>query len=396
MIDDVLLYYWEDEWGGDAGKLLPGGQTTYDALALWQEYWEGLTVAALTPDSQKEFHKWLAGAPTTAGRAPRQYKPTTTGKARHFDPGPGAIDRILSPGRAALNRAQKHEELESVPHIFMTQSVAQKRAAPPKGRPVTIAEIAKLVDAAQARHVLVFLILTLGTLARPSALLELVEPCWQPADFVLDLNPPGRVQNRKRRPTLKVAPSLAPWLDQAAGPGGRYITYQGKPIKDIGSAWDRVRTDAKLDDKVTPYSIRHGLAREMRRSKVPGDQIDLFLGHQPTGAAATTAIYAPYEPDYLSEAVAVIERVFQEVDRLCARKIIMRPQMIVGGGTVLLPIDGGMARTGIGEAKHLEVRRLILEGVSHGEIVRRAEVSSGTVTSIRKALRGHVTVLRAK
>jgi hypothetical protein len=41
---------------------------------------------------------------------------------------------------------------------------------------------------------------------------------------------------------------------------------------------------------VTPYSIRHGIAREMRKRKVPKVQISIFLGRLPKDSDATTSI----------------------------------------------------------------------------------------------------------
>ena len=73
------------------------------------------------------------------------------------------------------------------------------------------------------------------------------------------------------------------------------------------------RTEAGLDERVTPYSIRHGLAREMRKRRVPTEQISLFLGHIPSGSAATTSIYARYEPGFLADAIEAIESVMAEI-----------------------------------------------------------------------------------
>lgn len=197
----------------------------------------------------------------------------------------------------------------------------------------------------------------------------------------------GSVQNKKWRPIIPVAPSLAPWLAGTAhGETGRYVTYRGKPIASILASFREVREKAKLDARVTPYSIRHTLAREMRKARVPGEQISLFLGHLPQGVDATTAIYAPYEPDYLSDAVAVIDEVMRQVgvpDKL--------PLIVGGGGKA----SGKAMRGGIGEEKRSEVRRLILSGVPHRLIREQTGVSDGTISAIRKALRKSAPILRA-
>lgn len=71
-------------------------------------------------------------------------------------------------------------------------------------------------------------------------------------------------------------------------------------------------------------------------------------------------------------------------------------QNVAAAGRRLMSAPTGRAyRHGIGDAKRTEVRRLILEGVSHAKVVRRRGVSGGTVSAIRKALREEQAVLRA-
>jgi hypothetical protein len=48
---------------------------------------------------------------------------------------------------------------------------------------------------------------------------------------------------------------------------------------------------------------------------VPQEQIGFFLGHIPKGNDASTATYAPMEPEYCDDALAVIESVMTEVQR---------------------------------------------------------------------------------
>src|SRR3984957_21001611 len=99
----------------------------------------------------------------------------------------------------------------------------------------------------------------------------------------------------------------------ATEPAQRYVSYGCGPIKSISHAWELLRIEAGLDERVTPYSIRHGMAREMRKRKVPKEQISIFLGHLPKDSDATTSIYAPYDPEYCSEAAAAIEDVMAEI-----------------------------------------------------------------------------------
>ncbi len=234
-------------------------------MSYWQEFWTGKTVADITPNEQRQFREWLTGRGT----------------------GPSGIDRILSVGRAALNRARKWEEVSDVPHIFGTLTADAKRAREPKGRPISPAELARLFDAARSRHMLTFLVIAANTLARPAATLDLRPAQFDEEHKLLDLNPPGRVQNKKFRPIIPVTPTLLPWLKREVGASDRYVSYRGKAIGSILHMWRMTRDAAGLDARVTPYSIRHGLARELRKRRIPTEQISLFLGHLPDGSAAT-------------------------------------------------------------------------------------------------------------
>ena len=368
-VDAVCLRYWTDH-----AKSRPSHKTAKRELGIIQEWWEGRSVEDITPDAQRRFRQYLAESGT----------------------GPGGIDRILSTFRAALNHARKNEEVESVPHVHGFRTADELRSRDPKGRPLSMEEMAALLDAAKSRHTLMYLVLAIGTLARPAAILDLTASQYDAAHSILSLNPPGRIQNKKWRPVIPVAPSLATWLDGTAHEKtGRYVTYRGEPIASILATFRIARKDAGLDERVTPYSIRHTMAREMRKARVPGEQISLFLGHLPQGAAGTTAVYAPYEPDYLSDAASAIDAVFQQLGKLTKVALIAKPSAVVGGGHLMAVPTGRAYRHGIGDAKRAEVRRLILQGVPHAEVVRQTGVSGGTVSVIRKALRDEQVVLRA-
>ena len=129
----------------------------------------------------------------------------------------------------------------------------------------------------------------------------------------------------------------------------------------------------------------------MRKRRVPTEQISLFLGHLPSGSDATTSIYAPYEPDFLAEAVAAIESVMTEVRKHLKRAQIDRPDI---DPAELAEAGRTPHRRGIGETHREEVRFLILAGVAHAEVVRRTGVSSGTGSVIRQELKAKMPLYR--
>jgi integrase len=363
-IERILNYYWHEH----AQKLV-SAKSAWNGLAYWSEYWARKTVADITAQAQRGFHSWLAAKGLAAG----------------------GIDRVISDGRAALNYARKWQIVNDVPHIFLLQTAWDRRARAPMGRPITLVELARLMDAAKSQHMLTYLIIAANTLARPAAILDLRASQYDVSNNVVDLNPPERKQNKKHRPMLPVTPTLKMWLQGRSISNQRYVSYGGSPTKSIKTAWARLRETAGLDARVNPYSIRHGMARELRKRKVPGDQISLFLGHLPKGSDATTSIYAPYDPDYCSEAVAAIEAVMAEVRTHLTVADLDRPIRDVAALARSIP---SATKGGIGEAKREEVRRLILAGHTHQEVVLRAKVSSGTVSAIRRDIRHSFSLYR--
>jgi hypothetical protein len=364
LIDTVLLNYWNDH-----AQHLASAKTARLNLSYWQEFWEGYTVADITPKEQAKFRTWLTQRGT----------------------GLSGIDRILSTGRAALNRAVKWQEVSSVPHIFGTLTANARRSRKPKGRPITPEELARLFNAVRSRHMMMFLLIASNTLARPAAILDLRPAQFDHVHCLLDLNPPDRAQNKKYRPIVPVTPTLLPWLELPVGPSDRYVSHRKKPIGSILHMWRLTREAAGLDERVTPYSVRHGMARELRKRRVPTEQIKLFLGHLPSGSDATTSIYAPYEPDFLADAIRAIEEVMLEVKQHLRRVRIDEPQLIPADPVARLPKPHPRS---LDEAKSTLVRQLILGGVPHKEVVRQSGVGSGTVSKIRQQLKANVMLFR--
>lgn len=364
LIDSILLNYWNDP-----ARHLASAKTARLNLSYWQEFWEGYTVADITPKEQAKFRTWLAARGT----------------------GPGGIDRILSTGRAALNRAVKWQEVGSAPNIFGVQTANARRSRKPLGRPVAPEDLARLFNAVRSRHMMMFLLIASNTLARPAAILDLRPAQFDQAHGLLDLNPPDRDQNKKYRPIVPVTPTLLPWLALPADPSDRYVSHRGKPVGSILHMWRLTRDAAGLDARVTPYSIRHGMAREMRKRRVPTEQIKLILGHLPSGSDATTSIYAPYDPDFLGDAVRAIEEVMLEVRRHLKRVRIDEPELVPADPVARLTAPHPRS---IDEAKSALVRQLILRGVPHKDVVRQSGVSSGTVSKIRQQLKANVVLFR--
>ena len=99
----------------------------------------------------------------------------------------------------------------------------------------------------------------------------------------------------------------------------------------------------------------------------------------------------PYEPDYCSQAIEAIEDVMAEVRRHLKVANIDQPFVDVEHLAQSIP---SATKAGIGDEKRAEVRRLLLEGVPHKEVVRLSGVGSGTVSVLRKEIRKSVALYR--
>lgn len=251
------------------------------------------------------------------------------------------INRDLNVLRAALNQARKLGELRTVPHIPSIETTEDRRNAPPKGRPLAIEEMAALFDAAKAPHGVMLLMILANTLCRPDAAYDLTTRQWDQAHGLLELNPPGRRQTKKYRPIVPVTKTLQPWLE--ATKHQRYFVQISKSGRKITSNAKRfvreTRAAAGLGPDVNLYSIRHTMARELRKRRVPAEQIELMLGHRRPDV--TTQIYAPYEPDYCRDAAAAIDAYFRDLRKLLKRPLTPKSRLV---RLSVVGEDGGRCR----------------------------------------------------
>lgn len=255
------------------------------SLRYWLDFHGEATVAAaLEIDEQERFLAWL-----TEERGVSQ----------------NTAQRVIGVGKTALNWAWKRGMLESVPYV----ALPKKTKAPPRGRPLEPEEIRRLLDAAKSQHIRDFMLLMIATAARPDAVLDLT---FDRCDFerrLIILNPDSREQTKKHRPTVRMPESIVPLLEarKAEGASDYVIHNHGAKVGSIKRTMSRLRIEAGLDDKVTAYSFRHTMARWLRAEGVPAWEVAAQLGHKQK-AVATTEIYAPFDPAYLQNACAAIDR----------------------------------------------------------------------------------------
>lgn len=193
--------------------------------------------------------------------------------------GLATVRKELAVLSAALSWAKDNGRLVEVPTVTLPPK------AEPRDRWLTVSEAARLVNAARTEpkarlHLAPFVLIGLYTGARTAAILDLQ---WTQVDFVhncIAFNPPGRVQNNKRRTRVRMTRGLRALLlrmhTRAASP--YVLAYHGEPIKRIIKGFRAAARRAGLDD-VTPHTLRHTNVTWQLDGDVPIYHIGGFVGH---------------------------------------------------------------------------------------------------------------------
>ncbi len=281
LLAEVFARYFE-QYGS---KLRTAGNVRR-YLTDWVEFHGDATIEYATKlDRQEAFRTYLKGE--------RGLSPST-------------VRQALTIGKSALNWAWKRGEISAVPYIEL---VKVPRPAP-KGRPMEIRELAKLLGAAEY-HLQTFIVMMIATTGRTRAVLDLTFDRVDLSNNLIQLNPDDREQTQKYRPTVKLPESLKPWIieHRASSSCPSVVQYRGAPVASIRSGWRTLRATLKMDNAVQPYGIRHTMARLLRKSSVPAWETAAQLGHK-VPDVSTTEIYAPFDPAYLFKATAAIDAYF--------------------------------------------------------------------------------------
>ena len=285
LLADVLLRYWEQH-----GQFVVSAARTKHALGYWLDFYGEASLDDLkNVELQEKFHAWLLA---------KGMNPTS-------------VRRVVTAGRAAINRAWKRAEIENAPYILNIGSRESKNSLP-KGRPLELQEIATLFGHFQKSNIKIFTLFMLATAARPEAIYQLACSSCDVENRLVDLNPMGRMQNNKHRPVVRMPESIVPLVERLKQSQHFIIEAGGKPVKDLRTAWRIAREHAQLQGSVNPYSLRHTVARWLRKQGVPAWEISAQLGHKRQDTAITE-IYAPHDPAYLINTTKAIDIFFAEL-----------------------------------------------------------------------------------
>jgi len=230
---------------------------------------------------------------------------------------PGTTRRELSTLRAAVNYAKGRISDD-------TRPVSLPAKPQGKDRWLTRHEAARLLNKARTAradvrlYLPLFILIGLYTGARKEAILSLR---WPQIDLANKrINFKRNNETNKRRAHNRLPNRLVAALRRAKrrtnNDLGFVIHDSGKPILDIGGAWNgepegfvqgsfgRACKRAGIVG-VTPHTLRHTCGTWMAQAGVPLRLIGEYLGHTDE---RTTKLYAHHHPDYQDEAVAAFNR----------------------------------------------------------------------------------------
>lgn len=130
----------------------------------------------------------------------------------------------------------------------------------------------------------------------------------------LDLHPKGAPRTKKRNAVVPIADALMAWLPERSIEPLPLVSWEGRALGDIKTAWRRTRARAGLEKKIIPYVCRHTFATELRRRGIPLWEVAGLMGH--SGGNRTTEGYAQFSPSYASESRKAIDAWMNEIGGL--------------------------------------------------------------------------------
>ena len=304
----VLISYFEERTDKLPSKKHArlGGRTL---PACWGQT---VRVEAITEAKQKEFAEW------------------SLAKGHSL----GYISRNLSVLAAALAFSKIEREVIVKPASMMKKWVLDAKA-PAKRFTPSDDELAKVLAEPIVERFWRWTVISLLTGARPEAAVDLTPAQRRRDSGLLDLNPEGRMQNKKYRACVREPQALTLWLDKweadiiAAAdkrePGKvhdiSHETYCGyASVESVQTAFERLRFRETIGlPRLSAYSYSHKVATVMRKARLPREEQDMQLGHaRPTG-------YGEWEPDYLQGVADALDAWWVGLDAKVTAKSLFAP-----------------------------------------------------------------------
>jgi hypothetical protein len=278
---------------GMTGK--PGEKSAKTRLALVTDYL--IDGKAATRCAQVDtawidgFRAWMAKRTYTKGQRTSHYS------LSHIE---GAVMQLS----AAFNARRQ------APDFTAIQQKEVARSPRYRANIETLAAMFRHAMELESRaNLLAYLRMAVATWARPDAIYEVRSDQWHSDARVLELNPIGRRQTRKFRPTIPVAKQFAPWLDDFSG--------NWLAVSSIRHAWDKMAEKLNLpkDRQAGEKLVRRSVSTIARKriGEANWAQGQIILGH---AKMTISDIYALPDPANLGLALAATESIIDDIEKL--------------------------------------------------------------------------------
>lgn len=269
----------------------PSGIVTIEAIL--DGYHQSKPDQSVRPSLYSYFGNWTIAAIDKAACETYATKRTGAGASR------ATVHTELGLLRTALLWAAKAKWIPEAPEI------ERPGRGEPRDRWLTSDEARRLIAAATARHMKLFIQIALHTGARKGAILGLT---WDRVSLDLgriEFKEPGLETGRKRRPMVAVHPDLLESLRAAHAirTSDYVIEWAGERVQNVKHGFSEACQRAGLSD-VTPHTLRHTAATWAAQGGAPMWEIAGMLGH--ASVTVTEQVYAKHHPDYQRQAVSAI------------------------------------------------------------------------------------------
>lgn len=287
------------------------------------------TVADFTLAGQEAFMRWCAK------RQPPLSAKTISTYLIYFS---AAVRFCAKPHMVRNARGETLESrlLASAPHVETNEQRISKVTGLPTSKPrdyiPSDEEMARMLDGIEDPHIRRYCIMALNLWARPEAILEL--RVAEQVDFdrgLVHLNPQGRRQNNKVRPTIRLTENLKGWLLywNVNAPvskwlrDGRSMIISRVDNRSLKRAAERAGLEnAELWNR---YTLRHYMATRIR--SVPGIEVSReqraeWMGHADPDHRTTQRWYESLDEDHLQDACRATDAIMARLNGLCRRPLI--------------------------------------------------------------------------
>lgn len=255
------------------------------------------------------FRAWSAEQPVITGTINRKTRKRA----------PGTTEASVSTVAAAINLSHRRKDAV-YPASFRAKGAMDVSQTPQYRADVkTLARMFRYATQKRVKfgdlfpqrvNLLRFLQLSVATWARPDAVHDFsTAPArgqWNSAARVVSLNPKGRVQTKKYRPSVPVPEQMAVLLDQH---DGFYVE-----VANIRKAFEAMLDELGLprDRETGVKVIRRSIAQIVRKriGEEHWRQGEIMLGHQ---KASISDLYALFDPANLGLALAATSAIIDEI-----------------------------------------------------------------------------------